>query len=1282
MTRAEVEIVGTSKRAFTNQFGEYSFYGLAPGEYQVRASYTGMSSQLFAVDVQGGETARRDFFFRQTTEASERSEDGPAFELEEFEVKAVDSFQTAQEIAIQEERFSVNFKNVVDTNAYGIIAQGNVGEFVKFMPGVTIGYGGGNTAGGTYASGADANTISIRGFSARETTLTIDGVPMANAAPGTLDPAVGLDMLSVNNASRVEVIKVPSPDQPNAGVGGTVNLISKTAFEYPKPTLNYRVYFGFNTENLEIFNKTPGPMNEQTYKTLPGFDMTYAVPINDEFGFSLTLASSNQVNENQTLKRRISREAVNADARPSFAKADGTTFIQRADGEYVEVSTWLTEDPNFSTWQDRYGSEWQNWSEETFKEIYGVDDISRLDALKILPVYGADDKLVGLWSANDRENYEETLPLFYDEEGNLVGRVYNDWNHPYVNRVQVTDSPRISHRNSGALKFDWRPLDGLLVSANYQISTFEDQAADRRMHQRIDGLPSEYGTDYVYAPSGSVRLDTDAFSREGITHSGYVRASYMKGPWEISGHVSYSTSESDILSVENGHFSVIEVSMGGVDYTEFLGIDGEGVPRTINHFRDVTDDDGNLVRREPRDISTLDNYSIPNFDPDDPSAGTLRVNAAGINAVSNVSSAKFDVRRDLDFLPFESINLALKIGADWEERENTKSGRGINYQYVYLGQEGRVLSLSDFRDENYLNVEPGFNREPVEWPDPFALYDYARANPDAFSDTDDRVSDDIKESVAAHNYLEEANTSKSITETRTAYYAQVEGEFFNNRLTVVGGFRMGQSKREGYDRGENPYWNRLHFNRDADGNRILDVFENYDGVEVDPIYAAFVDRETGNLKAFDITNPEILARKLRQERVRTFEELKPETQAEILRFYKYYEEAGAVYPDGKPFIAEEFVPLQVGTLQAYKYQYIKNYEIDLNSQGRPQPIASVAYDVTDQLVARVSWSTTYSNPPYEASEGAAGTLRRVQFVKDPGEDTGQMNVSNPDLKISKTMGWDVGLSYYTESGGKYSITAYYRTEEDRAIEVTYAPNESDAGLQAAWEDVMRQLGHRPGSFYYENDWTVTTSVNAPGTYVNYGYELEARQDLSILGDWGKFFYVYGTFFQQFEDAGDVPEGDEDFYRINYDTEMRINASGGISFDYKRLNIRFNATWRNQRTVDDDPEDVFPVAIFWDDATIGNPGWYSPTEADDDSDSYRRDVRLVLPEDLRIDVSASFRLTDHYTLDFSARNITNSNPAPEYVIDGKGRLPYYGKVYGDGEQSNYGVNFTIGLSGSF
>lgn len=1290
INRAQVEILGSSRRAFTNQFGEFELYGLEPGKYTIRVTFTGLASQTRSVEVAGGETAQENFYLNEEVigqgAGAKSEEDKNVFELEEFEVKASESFQDFSELALQEERFSPNLKNVVATDAYGIIAQGNVGEFVKFVPGVQVEYG------GTYSSGADATQIQIRGFSAEQTQITMDGIPISNAQPGTLSPAVGLDMLSINNASRVEVIKVPTADQPAVGLGGTVNLVSKTAFEYPKPTFRLRTYFSGNSENLDFFSKTPGPMAEKTYKTRPSFEMSFAYPINDWVGFSLNMSAVSQANENHTIK--TSWRSDPDMGRPDIVKEGGTVEV---DGYTYPV--WIEEDPRFSTWQQAYGSDWKEWygslNDAQKLEMFGHPDmtdeqiVEAYNQVKWIPVY-ENGEFVGAQSPNDVQRKLDTLPIWYDDDGNPVGPVFFDAAHPWLNNISVTDSPRTSERRSASLKFDFRPLDGMVATLNYQVSTFSDQDAGRRftLNAGTGNTQSvaKMGNDFIISRdgAGTAGLDLDALDRDGETQSGYFKVSYIKGPWDIRGYISYSSSTAKLVSVENGHFSQMDLKMGGIDRAEIRGFADDGLPDEVVFYRYVTDENGDPTGEEIElDPADLSNYAVSGIDQDDPQASRLRVKAGNTESQSTITASKFDVRRDLDFIPGDFMNLAIKVGGDYEKREESKSGRGTGYVYQYVGESGVTLNLDDFKDEYYVNVDPGFGFTPREWPDLSKLYGFFLDHPESFSDTYDTRfigTDGNPESgntAAAQNWVEYFNTNKAVTETKTSYYAQIEGEFFNNRLTIVAGARYEEKAREGRLGYKDNNWARLRFDDDANGDKIRDVARNilisdYSQAQQELFSLLYPDGEDA-LEPFVITSPPKLGDALAEfglnnEDLSQYSQLPAEFQNALRTLWGMYEEAGLVYADGRPFTVDgmfdengNLALVQENTLQAVKMQYLPDYEVDENSKGRLKPVISAAFDLTDNWMIRASWAKQYSNPPYE---GDNGILRQTSY----NEDDMVLTTNNPNIKTASTNQYDLGVAYFSDSGGKFALNSFFSIEENSPISVSYTPGAN----RDKWEQILRELGYDENSQYWRDGWKVNTSVNASSTYFRYGYELEVKQQLSVLGDWGKYFYVYGSISHQFESRGSINEEESDQSVFEEPVEPKLFASGGLSITYKRFRGLFNFTWENKRVTG------YDEVLIWADPTVGNAAWYGPLAATSDEldQPYLVQVKKIQPEDFRLDVTLSYRMTDHLTLDFSARNVTNSRPYDR--LEGPG-LPVYRQ---ETEASNYGVNFTFGVTASY
>ncbi|MDR0902812.1 MAG: TonB-dependent receptor plug domain-containing protein, partial [Opitutaceae bacterium] len=288
LTNARVSVAGSIQEVFTNEFGDYRLVNLPAGEVTVEVFFTGMTSISEKITVGEGGRVTRDFELFPLRDQGDTT--GELVVLDKFSV--VSSRETSGNIiATNEQRFAANIKSVVETDAFGDSTSGNVGEFLKFMPGVSVDY-----------DGADPNTVSVRGFGAAFTAVTTDGASVANAASGGATRAFQFDQLSINNIARVEVTKVPLPSQRADSMGGSVNMISKNSFDRKGMAFNYRGTLNFNSYATEFLHKTPGPRFEETYKAKPGFDFDFSLPVTRNFGIVLTGMVANQYNEQRRLE--------------------------------------------------------------------------------------------------------------------------------------------------------------------------------------------------------------------------------------------------------------------------------------------------------------------------------------------------------------------------------------------------------------------------------------------------------------------------------------------------------------------------------------------------------------------------------------------------------------------------------------------------------------------------------------------------------------------------------------------------------------------------------------------------------------------------------------------------------------------------------------------------------------------------------------------------------------------------------------------------------------------
>jgi hypothetical protein len=135
LNNVRVTVDGTSLETFTDSTGLFRLSNVPAGAAKVNAFYTGLSNQSITVAVSAGAAVNLDI--NLSTKSSSANKDGDVLKLDAFKVAAAVEMDAAS-IAINEQRFSPTIKNVVSTDAFGDITEGNLGDFVKFLPGVTI----------------------------------------------------------------------------------------------------------------------------------------------------------------------------------------------------------------------------------------------------------------------------------------------------------------------------------------------------------------------------------------------------------------------------------------------------------------------------------------------------------------------------------------------------------------------------------------------------------------------------------------------------------------------------------------------------------------------------------------------------------------------------------------------------------------------------------------------------------------------------------------------------------------------------------------------------------------------------------------------------------------------------------------------------------------------------------------------------------------------------------------------------------------------------------------
>jgi iron complex outermembrane receptor protein len=270
---ARVVVEGTSLETYSDADGRFLLAAVPAGDLRLRVTRTGATPSVTPVRVEPGRTA--------TPEVSLSGATGDTVKLERF-VVATSREMEGSALAINEQRHAANVRNVVSTDEFGAVAEGNVTEFLKYLPGVTVDM-----------SGGDGRYISVEGAPAANTPITLGGIGLSSPGDNNTSRGIEIGFFSLNNVSRIEVSHSPTPDSPGKALAGAVNLVPRSSFERATPVFNGSLYLMMR-DDYKGLGKGAAMYREPRRKVWPGTDFSWTVPVNRNFGFTLSAGASTQ----------------------------------------------------------------------------------------------------------------------------------------------------------------------------------------------------------------------------------------------------------------------------------------------------------------------------------------------------------------------------------------------------------------------------------------------------------------------------------------------------------------------------------------------------------------------------------------------------------------------------------------------------------------------------------------------------------------------------------------------------------------------------------------------------------------------------------------------------------------------------------------------------------------------------------------------------------------------------------------------------------------------------
>lgn len=202
---AEVTATGTKIVAVTDREGAYALT-LPSGPVRLQARYTGLETQTVVLEVPANGTISANLELSSSI-----------YRMESFTVAGE---REGSALAITRQKNAESTRSVVAHDSFGNIASGNVAEILQQLPGVAALY-----------NGADIQSVQIRGIDPALNSVTVNGDTLAQSQSGGLTRAFEFESTSVGSFEMIEVTKVPTPDMNADSIGGTINLVSKSAFD-------------------------------------------------------------------------------------------------------------------------------------------------------------------------------------------------------------------------------------------------------------------------------------------------------------------------------------------------------------------------------------------------------------------------------------------------------------------------------------------------------------------------------------------------------------------------------------------------------------------------------------------------------------------------------------------------------------------------------------------------------------------------------------------------------------------------------------------------------------------------------------------------------------------------------------------------------------------------------------------------------------------------------------------------------------------------------------------
>lgn len=193
--------------------GSFRLSGIRAGRHRLHVDYIGYQPQEIDIELGDDSGLRIDVILLSTTAQTQQ--------LDRIDVRAS---RDAQAMALNQQRSSTNYVNVVSADLLGQFPDNNIAESTQRIPGVSI-----------ERDQGEGRYVTVRGAPKEFTTVTIDGVQLANG--DAKSRGVELDTIPSDVIAALEVTKAITPDMDGDAIAGNINIRTQSALDRDGTTL-------------------------------------------------------------------------------------------------------------------------------------------------------------------------------------------------------------------------------------------------------------------------------------------------------------------------------------------------------------------------------------------------------------------------------------------------------------------------------------------------------------------------------------------------------------------------------------------------------------------------------------------------------------------------------------------------------------------------------------------------------------------------------------------------------------------------------------------------------------------------------------------------------------------------------------------------------------------------------------------------------------------------------------------------------------------------------------